>query len=637
MRRRQRLATQRCAMPSVEWKNLHPLVRGPVLMYQHPHLRRPWGCRPAYTCQPVLLRSRTIAIKERLTELGLQLPPALRLANLRFETVRIAGNRVCLAGHLPTGEGGKVVGPRGKVGAEVSAEAAYESARQIALAMISTLDAAGIDLDRVVWRKAFGMVNAAPGFNSMPAVIDGFSDVLLEVFGERGRHSRSAIGVAELPFGAPVEIEAEAELLPAAPAEATESAMPAPVPAAPADAGGLRSPPATAKDLGLRGADYVGFGPLSIPAEALVRSIGALSRCFWISLAGTVVTIFLASLANLVGHAGGSVPFGEYSVPLSVLPTACLCFAMFVFWLTASRLRMLEAALGDDDLTANMARDIFRLDPPVLNVFDAGNLRPFALLSGFAVLLWNWSLFLGSSMGLISSATIVRGAAVSVDETPAFAIYVLVSLAIGGYGVGSVVPPLRRILQRLHRRRLKIGLVRIVMAIALVVSGVLMTNPELPRVMWSEDWRPIGPAHANALDGETLMLEGGRIVVLVGIDALRPNQTCFDAEGTVYPCGAQATTFLQSLVQNERVYCYIINLDLGSCAIVTEGSAPPTLWDTFERDGLSRAMVAAGWAFAEGDATALLIELQDKAQRNRVGAWRGAFEPPHRWAARQGR
>ena len=82
-------------------------------MYQHPHLRRPWSCRPAYTCQPVLSRSRTIAIKERLTELGLQLPPALRLTNLRFETVRIAGNRICLAGHLPTGEGGKVVGPRG--------------------------------------------------------------------------------------------------------------------------------------------------------------------------------------------------------------------------------------------------------------------------------------------------------------------------------------------------------------------------------------------------------------------------------------------------------------------------------------------------------------------------------------------
>ena len=80
---------------------------------------------------------------------------------------------------------------------------------RFALVMISSLEAAGIDLDRIEWTKAFGMVNAAPGFNALPGVINGFSDLLLEVFGEKGRHSRSAIGVAELPFGVPVELEAE--------------------------------------------------------------------------------------------------------------------------------------------------------------------------------------------------------------------------------------------------------------------------------------------------------------------------------------------------------------------------------------------------------------------------------------------
>ena len=550
----------------------------------------------------------------------------MRLANQRFETVRVSGSRVCLAGHLPIDQDGTVAGPLGKVGADMDVEAAYQSARQVALAMIASLDAAGIDLDRVAWRKAFGMVNAAPGFDALPAVVNGFSDVLLEVFGERGRHSRSAVGVAELPFGAPVEVEAEIELLPAS---GTEEATRLP---------DFQSPPATAKDPGLRGADYVGFGPLSIPAEALVRSIRTLSRFFWVSIAGTVVAIFLASLANLLGHVGGSVPFGEYSIPLSVLPTACLCFAMFMFWLTASRLRMLDGALSDDDLTANMARDIFRLDPPVLDVFDAGNLRQFALLSGFSVLLWNWSLFFGISTGLTFSATIVQGAAVSVNETPAFTMYGLFALGVGAYGVASVARPLRRILERLHGSRLKIGLVRIVVAGLLFVGGILATSPDLPRVMFYEDdWQPLPPSRANALNGETLLLEGGRIVVLAGIDALRPGQMCFDAGGVAYPCGAEATTFLQSLVQDDLVACFLTYPDLVGCAIVAEGAPRPRLRDVYSRRGLAPMMVSAGLAFAEGDGAELLGELQDEAQRRRAGAWRGSFEPPRRWAARQGR
>ena len=154
-----------------------------------------------------------MSIKERLAELGLELPPPMRIQGQRFETVRVVGNRAIIAGHLPFGTDGELFGPLGKVVAEVSPDEAYRSARQIALVMISSLDAAGIDLDHIEWTKAFGMVNAAPGFNALPGVINGFSDLLLEVFGEKGRHSRSAIGVAELPFGVPVEVEAEVSIL----------------------------------------------------------------------------------------------------------------------------------------------------------------------------------------------------------------------------------------------------------------------------------------------------------------------------------------------------------------------------------------------------------------------------------------
>lgn len=152
---------------------------------------------------------------QRLAELGLELPPAMRIPGQKFETVRVSGNLIAIAGHLPFDKSGKLSKPLGKVGAEVSADEAYQAARQVALGMLASLQAAGVDLDRVQWRKAFGMVNVAPGFHALPGVINGFSELLLEVFGEQGRHSRSAIGVAELPFGAPVEVEAEAILMPA--------------------------------------------------------------------------------------------------------------------------------------------------------------------------------------------------------------------------------------------------------------------------------------------------------------------------------------------------------------------------------------------------------------------------------------
>ena len=98
----------------------------------------------------------------------------------------------------------------------MSAEQGYRAARLTALAILSSLQRALGDLDRVrAWARVFGMVSSAPGFNAQPSVINGFSDLILELYGpERGAHSRSAVGVAELPFDLPVEIEAEVEIAP---------------------------------------------------------------------------------------------------------------------------------------------------------------------------------------------------------------------------------------------------------------------------------------------------------------------------------------------------------------------------------------------------------------------------------------
>jgi len=153
-------------------------------------------------------------VEERLRALGLALPEPTRAppgAKLPFVWVRIVGDRGLVSGHGPTNPDGTLAAPLGKVGAAVTLEHGYAAARLTALAMLASLKHALGDLERVErWVRAFGMVASAPGFDRQPAVINGFSDLILELWGpDRGQHARSAVGMAELPFGTPVEIEAE--------------------------------------------------------------------------------------------------------------------------------------------------------------------------------------------------------------------------------------------------------------------------------------------------------------------------------------------------------------------------------------------------------------------------------------------
>ncbi|HEY0537016.1 MAG TPA: RidA family protein [Actinoallomurus sp.] len=153
-------------------------------------------------------------IENRLTELGLVLPDPLRLppgVTLPFPWVRVHAGRAFVSGHGPRLQDRSLAGPLGKVGGEVTQEQAYDAARLTALAVLGGLKRELGDLDRVTaWLRVFGMVNTAPGFTATPAVINGFSDLILELWGpEAGSHARSAVGMAELPYSIPVEIEAE--------------------------------------------------------------------------------------------------------------------------------------------------------------------------------------------------------------------------------------------------------------------------------------------------------------------------------------------------------------------------------------------------------------------------------------------
>jgi hypothetical protein len=156
-------------------------------------------------------------IEERLRALGLALPPAPRPPAglvLPFQFVHVVGTRALISGHGPQAIDGSFATPLGKVGRDLDAAQGYTAARLTGLSILGSLQRALGDLDRIHrWGRVFGMVNCAPGFTQLPGVINGFSDLILEVFGpDVGAHSRSAVGLAELPFNIPVEIEGECEL-----------------------------------------------------------------------------------------------------------------------------------------------------------------------------------------------------------------------------------------------------------------------------------------------------------------------------------------------------------------------------------------------------------------------------------------
>src|SRR5713226_3741660 len=155
-------------------------------------------------------------IEARLEALGLVLPAPMQVPTamrLPFAWVRVRGKRAYISGHIAVNPDGSLAQPLGKVGEEVSVEAGYQSARAVALAHLGSLKRALGDLDRVTaWLRVFAMVNAAPHFNQTPLVTNGYSDLILELYGpEVGLPARSSIGM-QIPLNAPINCEAEVEI-----------------------------------------------------------------------------------------------------------------------------------------------------------------------------------------------------------------------------------------------------------------------------------------------------------------------------------------------------------------------------------------------------------------------------------------
>ncbi len=152
-----------------------------------------------------------MSAEDKLAELGLTLPQTYSPVATYVPAKRV-GDLLFLSGQGPRlPDGSHHVG---KVGTEVSVEQAYEHAKLVGLGLLAAIKAAVGDLDRVEIVKLLGMVNATPDFSDHPKVINGCSDLLVAVLGERGRHARSAVGMGSLPNGMTVEIEAIVRILP---------------------------------------------------------------------------------------------------------------------------------------------------------------------------------------------------------------------------------------------------------------------------------------------------------------------------------------------------------------------------------------------------------------------------------------
>jgi enamine deaminase RidA (YjgF/YER057c/UK114 family) len=156
----------------------------------------------------------TLTPEEKLAELGLELPAPIELPpnlKLPFSFVNLRGDRALISGHPKQNPDGSIGGPFGQVGKDLTTQEAQLAARDIGLSILANLKAEIGELGRIAgWMRVFGMVNSASGYDQQHIVMNGFSDLIIDVFGaDIGRHARSAIGVSGLPMNFAIEIEAE--------------------------------------------------------------------------------------------------------------------------------------------------------------------------------------------------------------------------------------------------------------------------------------------------------------------------------------------------------------------------------------------------------------------------------------------
>ena len=391
------------------------------------------------------------------------------------------------------------------------------------------------------------------------------------------------------------------------------------------------------------GADDGQISPLSIQAAALVRSIESLSSVFWIGFGGTFLSMLFAGLSQLeVNAATDYIYLGEYQVPKSILPLISVGFAGFTFWLTGNRMNMLSEALSRSHLPDTTVHEIFRLNPPVLNIFDADNAVPWKPTTGINVFIINWSIFFGNSLALTWSSALQQGASFGNFDVALLVLYLVLTVLVLTYASRATGPPLVRIHRTLHGQGLRVGWPRYLIAGGIVAAVFIINHWNQVRTPMGQPDDLLGPAMGNAIDGETLLLRGVE-VQLFGMDAVEVDQVCQNAEGANYPCGRHATHALQTLLRTGAVVCFPLFAVneyrvVAVCELTKDGEVIPSSPVDFMHEGrqrnLSRLMIAQGHALGIGIGSEFFGADQEEAQRQGAGIWQGSFQPPSAWRRR---
>ena len=381
---------------------------------------------------------------------------------------------------------------------------------------------------------------------------------------------------------------------------------------------------------------------LSIQATAIIRAIDALGSLSWWSLGGMALSLLFAGLMRLQRDITlDYVYIGEYQIPTEFLPHMGVAFGIFVQWMLVTRVLHICRVFESTTVPVDSIRDMVRLNPPMINLFEqSGTGR---INTGFGVFVAIWAVFYGNLVGIMVFLFVARATTLGVADLTGPLVFVALLGANLYFALRHLGPALNKLHSLLYTMPLKIGVYRAIIGTLLFIATISYHLDPLFSDITEQENGLLGPVVANAVDGDTLFVNGWE-VDLLGIDALEPNQTCLLANGERFDCGAEATAHLQSLVQDTPVVClpFVSTGDksVAALCLLDEGQPLPQEAGTSfvgPEQGpynLARRLVRDGYAIPMSLGPDEFKRDLEMAQSQRRGAWRASVQPPWVYRAR---
>jgi len=384
-----------------------------------------------------------------------------------------------------------------------------------------------------------------------------------------------------------------------------------------------------------------GIPALSVQATAIIRSIDSLGALSWWSFGGMALSLLFAGLVRLQRDITlDYVYIGEYQVPTSFLPHIGVGFGIFIQWMLVTRVRYICRLFQSSTLQVQVIRDMVRLNPPLINLLESSTDR--RTMTGLGVFFAVWAIFYGNLIGLIGFLFVGRLTTVGMDDSTGPLVFLALLGANAYFALAQVRPALAELHLSLYSVPIRFGIRRIAIGGCLLVAAVAYHLDPLLSDMTEQENGLLGPTVANAVDGDTLFVQGWE-VDLFGVDALERNQTCLLASGEIFNCGEEATAHLQSLVQDAQVLCWpLVNSGERSVAalcLLDQGQPLPEAGGggffapEMRPHHLARRLVRDGYAVPIGAGPDDFWEELEAAQSGRRGMWRASVQPP--WVYRR--